>query len=105
MEVAGSIPVGIEGDGDDGYHEQVGVLAPTDAGHNGRGGEDPAESRPVLDLAEAAAATRARVGGKAAVLAELAVAGLPVPPGVVVTAHALDTEGWETALVEAVSRL
>jgi len=34
----------------------------------------------VLDLAETAAAARARVGGKAAVLAELAVAGLPVPP-------------------------
>jgi pyruvate phosphate dikinase-like enzyme len=59
----------------------------------------------VLDLAETAAAARARVGGKAAVLAELAVAGLPVPPGVVVTVDALDAEGWETALVDAAGRL
>lgn len=59
----------------------------------------------VLDLAEAATAARSRVGGKAQVLAELAVAGLPVPPAVVVTAGALDSEGWEAALVEAASGL
>jgi pyruvate,water dikinase len=62
-------------------------------------------SRAVLDLAQAAAATRAEVGAKAGVLAELAVAGLPVPPGVVVTGGAPGTVGWDSFLVEAATGL
>ena len=49
----------------------------------------------LLDLGDAGAAERARVGGKAGVLGELAAAGLPVPPGFVVTAADLDADGWE----------
>jgi rifampicin phosphotransferase len=59
----------------------------------------------VLDLAEAGAAVRGLVGGKAGVLGELAVAGLPVPPGMVVTADALHVDGWDTALAAAARRL
>ena len=44
----------------------------------------------LLDLGDAGAAGRARVGGKASVLGELAAAGLPVPPGFVVTPAELD---------------
>jgi phosphohistidine swiveling domain-containing protein len=57
----------------------------------------------VFDLAQAATAERARVGGKAGVLGELAAAGFPVPPGLVVTAEALNHDGWERSL-EAVAR-
>ena len=57
----------------------------------------------VFDLAQAATADRARVGGKAGVLGELVAAGFPVPPGLVVTAAALDIDGWETFL-EAAAR-
>jgi rifampicin phosphotransferase len=57
----------------------------------------------VFDLAQAATAHRARVGGKAGVLGELAAAGFPVPPGLVVTAEALNHDGWEKSL-EAVAR-
>jgi rifampicin phosphotransferase len=57
----------------------------------------------VLDLARAATADRTRVGGKAGVLGELAAAGLPVPPGLVVTAQALNYDGWECSL-EAAAR-
>ena len=57
----------------------------------------------VFDLAQAAAADRARVGGKARVLGELAVAGFAVPPGLVVTAAAVDIDGWERSL-EAAAR-
>jgi pyruvate,water dikinase len=57
----------------------------------------------VFDLAQAAAADRAKVGGKARVLGELAVAGLSVPPGLVVTAAAVDIDGWERSL-EAAAR-
>ncbi len=53
------------------------------------------------DLQRRGAAERTRVGGKAAVLGELAAAGLPVPPGFVVTAADLDADGWELALAEA----
>jgi rifampicin phosphotransferase len=57
----------------------------------------------VFDLAQAATADRARVGGKAGVLGELAAAGFPVPPGLVVTAGALNIDGWERSL-EAAAR-
>ncbi len=57
----------------------------------------------VFDLAQAAAADRARVGGKARVLGELAAAGFSVPPGLVVTAAAVDIDGWERFL-EAAAR-
>ena len=59
----------------------------------------------LLDLGDAGAAERARVGGKAGVLGELAAAGLPVPPGFVVTAADLDADGWEAALAEAAGEL
>ncbi|HWJ54151.1 MAG TPA: PEP/pyruvate-binding domain-containing protein [Propionibacteriaceae bacterium] len=57
----------------------------------------------VFDLAQATTADRARVGGKAGVLGELAAAGFPVPPGLVVTAEALNIHGWERSL-EAAAR-
>jgi phosphohistidine swiveling domain-containing protein len=57
----------------------------------------------VFDLAQAAIADRTRVGGKARVLGELVAAGFPVPPGLVVTAAAVDINGWETFL-EAAAR-
>jgi rifampicin phosphotransferase len=60
-------------------------------------------STEVFDLARAATADRARVGGKAGVLGELAAAGLPVPPGLVVTAEAFNTDGWQRYL-EATAR-
>ena len=59
----------------------------------------------LLDLGDAGAAERARVGGKAGVLGELAAAGLPVPRGFVVTAADLDADGWEAALAEAAGEL
>src|SRR5450755_166848 len=57
-------------------------------------------SSEVIDLAQAGAADRARVGGKAAVLGELVTAGFRVPPGVVVTAPALDVDGWDIELAQ-----
>ena len=57
----------------------------------------------VFELARAATADRARVGGKAGVLGELVAAGFPVPPGLVVTAGALNIDGWERSL-EAAAR-
>ena len=59
----------------------------------------------LLYICDAGAAERARVGGKAAVLGELAAAGLRVPPGFVVTATDLDADGWELALDEAAGEL
>jgi rifampicin phosphotransferase len=59
----------------------------------------------LLSLCDAGAAERARVGGKAGVLGELAAAGLPVPRGFVVTAAELDADGWELALAEAAGDL
>src|SRR5215218_3827144 len=59
----------------------------------------------VFDLARAATADRARVGGKAGVLGELAAAGLPVLPGLVVTAEALKHDGWECSLEIAAGSL
>ena len=44
----------------------------------------------IVHLAEASVADRAMLGGKAATLAELSAAGFAVPPGIVVTAGALD---------------
>src|SRR4029450_13169629 len=59
----------------------------------------------VFDLAKATTADRARVGGKAGVLGELAAAGFPVPPSLVVTAEALNHDGWERSLEAAAGRL
>jgi rifampicin phosphotransferase len=59
----------------------------------------------VFDLTRAATADRARVGGKAGVLGELAAAGFPVPPGLVVTAEALNIDGWEESLEATASSL
>jgi hypothetical protein len=59
----------------------------------------------VFDLAQAATADRARVGGKAGVLGKLVAAGFSVPPGLVVTAEALDIDGWERSLEAAARRL
>src|SRR4051794_14809489 len=56
--------------------------------------------RAVVDFVHAVAVPA--VGGKAGTLAELASAGLPVPPGVVVLDTA--TDGWQNALAEAVGR-
>ncbi len=44
----------------------------------------------IVHLAEASVAARAMLGGKAATLAELSAAGFAAPPGIVVTAGALD---------------
>ena len=49
----------------------------------------------VFELAQATTADRARVGGKAGVLGELAAAGFPIPPGLVVTAGAFNVDGCE----------
>ena len=59
----------------------------------------------LVDLGVAAAAGRTAVGGKAAVLAELSAAGFPVPPGMVVTAAALDDPRLEPRLAAAAGRL
>ena len=59
----------------------------------------------VITLSEAGTADRALVGGKAGVLGELAAAGFLVPPGFVVTAAALDIDGWEASVVVAARRL
>ena len=61
-------------------------------------------SMTVIDLA--GALDHAVVGGKAGVLGELGSAGLPVPPGFVVTADALDDPaGLDTLLERAARRL
>jgi phosphohistidine swiveling domain-containing protein len=57
----------------------------------------------VIKLSDAGTADRASVGGKAGVLGELVAAGFRIPPGLVVTAAALDLQGWE-ASVEAMAR-
>jgi phosphohistidine swiveling domain-containing protein len=57
--------------------------------HEGGPGAVPA----VVSFAEAAGLDAAVLGSKAATLARLAAAGFPVPPGLVVTAHA--EERWE----------
>src|SRR3954454_12354581 len=57
----------------------------------------------VIMLSNAGTADRASVGGKAGVLGDLAAAGFSVPPGLVVTAAAVDIDGWE-ASVQAAAR-
>jgi pyruvate,water dikinase len=57
----------------------------------------------LIDLADATAAP-GRVGGKAAVLAELAGVGFAVPPGFVVTAESLDVADLDAALADAAAR-
>ena len=59
----------------------------------------------LIDLAAATAVDRAVVGGKAAVLAELSAAGFAVPPGMVVTATALDDPRLDERLAAAAERL
>jgi phosphohistidine swiveling domain-containing protein len=52
----------------------------------------------IFTMPQAAVADRTVVGGKAGVLGDLAGAGLPVPPGLVVTAEALEIDGWDEEL-------
>ena len=63
----------------------------------------------VVELTELAASPRARreVGGKAYHLARLVAAGLPVPPGIVLTASvaALDEDARSRVLARAAQRL
>jgi rifampicin phosphotransferase len=59
----------------------------------------------VVALAEVSAADRTVLGAKAAVLAELVVAGFPVPPGIVVTTAALDEPDLDTRLACLAGRL
>src|SRR5205814_1674560 len=59
----------------------------------------------IVELAEAAGLGRAELGGKAAVLAQLAGAGFAVPLGFVVTAQARDDPQLGARLVEAATRL
>ena len=59
----------------------------------------------VFDLSQAGGADRAWVGGKAGVLGELLGGRVPVPPGLVVTAAAVDIDGWETSLGETARSL
>src|SRR5215211_3749545 len=59
----------------------------------------------IVNLAEASAADRALLGGKAATLAELSAAGFAVPPGIVVTAGALDEPDLDGQLQAAAERL
>jgi pyruvate,water dikinase len=59
----------------------------------------------IVELADAAGLGRAELGGKAAVLTQLAGAGFAVPPGVVVTAQARDDPRWGARLVEAATLL
>ena len=59
----------------------------------------------VVALAEAGAADRTVLGGKAAVLAELLAAGFPVPAGIVVTTAALDDADLDTRLACLAGRL
>jgi phosphohistidine swiveling domain-containing protein len=60
------------------------------------------DTRPVIfTLPQAGIADRTAVGGKAGILGELVGVGLPVPPGLVVTAEALDVDGWEDDLAAA----
>jgi rifampicin phosphotransferase len=59
----------------------------------------------IVSLAAASAADRAMLGGKAATMAELSVAGFAVPPGIVVTASALDKPDLDGQLQTAAARL
>lgn len=53
----------------------------------------------LIELFDAGTADRCSVGGKAGVLGALGAAGLPVPPGLVVTHAALSSDGWQNELV------
>jgi rifampicin phosphotransferase len=59
----------------------------------------------VVAVAEASAVDRTVLGGKAAVLAELLAAGFPVPPGIVVTAAALDDPDLDAQLASMADNL
>src|SRR5215216_2248625 len=59
----------------------------------------------IVNLAEASAADRAMLGGKAATLAELSAAGFAVPPGIVVTASAVDEPDLDGQLQKVAARL
>ncbi len=59
----------------------------------------------IVNLAEASATDRAVLGGKAARLAELSAAGFAVPPGIIVTADALDEPDLDGQLGAAAARL
>src|SRR6266511_916750 len=59
----------------------------------------------LVAVAEASGVDRTVLGGKAAVLAELLAAGFPVPPGIVVTAAALDDPDLDTQLASLAGRL
>src|SRR5215211_2589977 len=59
----------------------------------------------IANLAEASAADRAMLGGKAATLAELFAAGFAVPPGIAVTASALDEPDLDVRLQAAAAHL
>jgi rifampicin phosphotransferase len=59
----------------------------------------------MVNLAEASAADRTVLGGKAATLAELSAAGFAVPPGIVVTASTLEEPDLDGQLQAAAARL
>src|SRR5215207_1966211 len=59
----------------------------------------------IANLAEASVPDRAMLGGKAATLAELSAAGFAVPPGIVVTASALDEPDLDGQLQEVAAHL
>src|SRR5215218_6970703 len=59
----------------------------------------------LVTLAEARAADRTVLGGKAAVLADPLAAGFPVPPGMAVTPAALDEPDLDTRLTALAQRL
>ena len=59
----------------------------------------------MVNLAEAGAAERGMLGGKAATLAELSAAGFAVPLGIVVTASVLDEPDLDGQLQAAAARL
>src|SRR5215218_9566247 len=59
----------------------------------------------IANLAEASAADRAMLGGKAATLAELFAAGFAVPPGIAVTASAVDEPDLDGQLQAAAAHL
>jgi pyruvate,water dikinase len=59
----------------------------------------------LANLASPTSLSRTAVGGKAAVLADLAASGFAVPPGLVVTAPAIDDPGLDDQLTSAARRL
>jgi rifampicin phosphotransferase len=59
----------------------------------------------LVPVVEASAVDRTVLGGKAAVLGELLAAGFPVPPGIVVTAAALNDPDLDTRLTSLAGRI